>query len=75
MVLDGEDDGEGRRHERRLGDRLHDVPERDLGRQRVAVVDDGLAVVAVPAVQLDASATGQQDLKAIKGCLKHHGNM
>ena len=42
VVLDGEDDGEGRGHERRLGDRLHDVPERDLGRQRVTVVDDGL---------------------------------
>ena len=42
MVLDGEDDGERRRHERRLRDRLHDVPERDLGRERVPVVDDGL---------------------------------
>ena len=42
VVLDGEDDGERRRHERRLRDRLHDVPERDLGREGVPVVDDGL---------------------------------
>jgi hypothetical protein len=28
----------------------------------VAVVDDGLAVVAVPAVQLDAAAPTQKDL-------------
>ena len=42
VVLDGEDDGEGRGHERRLGDSLHDVSERDLGRQCVAMVDDGL---------------------------------
>ena len=42
VVLDGENDGEGRGHKRRLGDSLHDVSERDLGCQCVAVVDDGL---------------------------------
>ena len=42
VVLDGEDDREGRGHKRRLGDSLHDVSERDLGCQCVAVVDDGL---------------------------------
>ena len=46
MVLDGEDDGEGRGYERRLGDCLHDISERDLGRQRVAVVDDRLQLWA-----------------------------
>ena len=46
VVLDGEDDGEGRGYERRLGDCLHDISERDLGRQRVAVVDDRLQLWA-----------------------------
>jgi len=37
-----------------------DVLEQDLGGQRVAVVDDRLAVRPVPAVQLHAPAAQQQ---------------
>ena len=59
VVLDRQDDGEGRGDEGRLGDGLDDLPEGDLGGERVAVVDDGLAVVPVPAVELDAPAPSQ----------------
>ncbi len=62
MVLDGQDDWERGDDEGGLGDGSHDVPEGDLGGEGVSVVDDGLAVVAVPAVKLHAAAAGQQDL-------------
>ena len=38
---------------------LDDLPERDLGGEGVAVIDDGLAVIAVPAVEFNTSATAQ----------------
>ena len=58
-VLDGEDDRQAGGDEGVRGDSLHDFPEGDLGGEGVAVVDDGLAVVAVPAVELDAAAAAQ----------------
>jgi hypothetical protein len=78
MVLDGEDDGKGRRDKGGLGDRLDDVPEmwyyiREKGSEcvwilflpewyfsceRVTVVNDWMAIVTVPAVELNATTTG-----------------
>ena len=66
MVFDGEDDGQRGRDKGALGDGLDDVPEGDLGGEGVAVVDDGLAVVAVPAVELHATAAGEKDLEGKK---------
>ena len=62
MVLNGQDDRHGRGDERALCDGLHHVPERDLGGERVPVVDDGLPVIPVPTIELDAPASSQQDL-------------
>ena len=51
MVLYGQDERQVRGEERVLEyGVLHDLPEGDLGRERPPVVDDGLTVVAVPAV-------------------------
>ena len=62
MVLHRQDDGVGRRDESAPVDRLHNGSERDLGGERVAVVDHGLPVVAVPAVEFDAAAARQEHL-------------
>ena len=63
MILNWKDDGKWRGDKGRVGDGLDHLPERDLGGQGVAVVDDGVAAVAVPAVQFHAAAAGQQNLK------------
>ena len=63
MVLYGQDDGVGRGHEGALLDGHQHLAEADLGGEGVAVIDDRVAVVAVPAVQLHTSAAGQEDLK------------
>ena len=62
VILDGEDDGIRRCDEGRLGDRLHDLAKRDFRGERVAVVNDGLSVVAVPTVELDAATARLQYL-------------
>lgn len=66
VVLNAEYDRVRGGDEGRLGDRLHHFPERDFGRERVAVIDDGLSVVAVPTVQFHAAATGQEDLEILE---------
>ena len=63
MVLNGQDHRVGRVDEGTLLDGNEDLPEADLAGEGVAVVDDRVAVVAVPAVQLHTSAAGQEDLK------------
>lgn len=50
MVLDGEDDRIVGGDEGVVLDALHHVAELDLGGHGVAVVDEGVAVLPVPAV-------------------------
>jgi hypothetical protein len=62
VVLDRQDHRIGRRDEGVPIDRLHHRVERYLCGERVSVIDHRETVVAVPAVQFDASASGQEDL-------------
>ena len=57
MVLNGEDDGVAGGHKGALLDGYQHLSEADLGGEGVAMVDDGEAVVAIPTVQLDTSAS------------------
>ena len=62
VVLNGEDDGVAGGHKGALLDGYQHLSEADLGGEGVAMVDDGEAVVAIPTVQLDTSASWQQNL-------------
>ena len=62
VVLDGEDDREGRGDEGGLPDGDHHLPEADLGGECVPVVDDRQTIVSVPAVQLDTTTPGKENL-------------
>ena len=62
VVLNGEDDGEGRGDEGGLPDGDHDLPEADLGGERVPVVDDRQTIISVPAVKFDTTTPGEENL-------------
>ena len=64
MVFDRQQHRERAGGEGRLGDRLYHGAEADLRGERVTVVDDRCAVIAVPAVQLNAAAAGEQNLRS-----------
>ena len=57
VIFEREDDGVGRRFEGVVADRDDDVAEEDFRRERMAVVNDGFAVVTVPTVEFHAAAT------------------
>ena len=63
MVLDGEDDGKRRGDKGALCNGLDNVPERDLGGEGMAVVDDGGTVIPVPTVKLHAATASQKNLE------------
>ena len=50
MVLNAQNNWQGRSNEGRLCYGLYHVPEGDLGGEGVAVVDDGRSIITVPAV-------------------------
>ena len=56
VILERQNERVRRHAERVVARRQHHVAKRDLGGQRVAVIDDWFAVRAVPAVELDAAA-------------------
>ena len=62
VVLDGEDDREGRSDEGGLPDGDDHLPEADLGGECVPVVDDRQTVVSVPAVKFDTATPGKENL-------------
>ena len=62
MILNGQNHGVGRTDKGALLDCDENLPEADLAGEGVAVVDDGTAVVAIPAVELDTPAAGEEDL-------------
>ena len=62
MVLDGENHRVAGGHEGALLDGNQHLPEADLGCEGVAVVDDGVAIVTIPTIQLNTSTARQQYL-------------
>lgn len=44
------------------GDGMDDFPEKDFGREGIAMVDDGLTIGSIPAIQFNAAATSPQGL-------------
>lgn len=63
MVLDGEDERVGRGEEGALVYGVDHLAERYLGGERVSMVDHGVTVVPVPAVELETAAPGQEHLE------------
>ena len=62
MVLNGQDHRVGRVDEGTLLDCNEDLSEADLAGESVTVVDDGAAIVSVPAVELHTPTARQADL-------------
>ena len=62
MILNGQNHRVGRVHEGALLDGDENLPEADLAGESVSVVDDGAAVVSIPAVQLHTPTASEKDL-------------
>lgn len=62
MVFNGQDHGIWRGYKSGFVDCFHHGFEWNLCRERVAVINHWISIISVPAVQLDASASGEEDL-------------